>query len=81
MKGLINQKGIFESNEYSIMYREGEFGWIAARAKIVTNSAAVRDNVNRKIAGKNWMKTSDNKWMTDVVIEGVNQEKEKTIGT
>ena len=52
MKGLTNQKGIFESNEDSIMYCEGEFGWIAAKAKIVTNSAAVRDNVNKKIAGR-----------------------------
>ena len=61
------------------MHREGEFVWVAANPRVVTNSVAVRDNVNRKIEGKHWMKTLDNKWMIDVVVEGVNQEKEMKI--
>ena len=79
VQDVINQEGIFASNEYSIMYREGDFGWVVARAKVMTNSRVVRDNVNKKIAGRHWMKTLDNKWMVDVVVEGVNQEKEMTI--
>ena len=35
-----------ESKEYSVMYREGEFGWIMTQAKLVTNSAALRGSVN-----------------------------------
>jgi len=61
------------------MYREGEYGWRITSAKVVTNSAAVRDSVNRTIAGRCWIKSSDNKWMVDAVIEGVRQEKEMTI--
>jgi len=76
---LVNQDGIFVSKEYSIMYREGEFGWVVARAKIVTNSVAVRDNIDKAIAGRHWMKTLDNNWMVDAVAKGVNQEKEMTI--
>ena len=48
IQGLINQKGMLVSNEYSIMYCEGEFGWVATKAKVVTNSVAVRENVNKK---------------------------------
>ena len=54
---LVNQEGNFVSNEYSIMYREGDFGWVVAKAKVVTNSRAVRDNVNKKVAGRHWTKT------------------------
>ena len=68
---LINQEVILESREYSVMYREGEFGWVVAKAKVVTHSVAVWDNVNKKIAGRHCIKTLDNKWMVDVVVEGV----------
>ena len=78
---LVNQDGIFVSKEYSIMYREGEFGWVVARTKVVTNSIAVRDNIDKTIAGRHWMKTLDNKWMVDAVVEGVNQEKDDNHGT
>ena len=74
MKELVNRKGILESNEDSIMHREFDFGWVVARAKVVTNSVAVRDNINKKIAGRHWMKTLDNKWMIDVVTQGFHQE-------
>ena len=67
MSNLINQEGIVMSNPYSIMYREGAFGWVVAKARVVTNSKAVRDNIDSTIAGRHWMKTLDNKWMTDVV--------------
>ena len=76
---LSGQEGNFESNEYSIMYREGDFGWVVAKAKVVTNSIAVRDNINKRIAERHCVKTLDNKWMVDVVVEGINQEKEMTI--
>jgi hypothetical protein len=61
------------------MYREGAFGWIVSRAKVVTNSKAVRDNVDNAIAGKYWTKTLDNKWMMEAVEKGVKQEGEMTI--
>ena len=58
---LRNQKGMLESNEHWAMYSEGEYGWRIIGAKVVTNSAAVRDSVNRTIAGRCWIKSSDNK--------------------
>ena len=61
------------------MHCEGELGWVVAKAKVVTNRTAVRDNVNKRTAGRHWTKTLDNKWMVDVVVGGVNQEKETTI--
>ena len=83
---LVNQKGMLESNEYWVMYREGEFGWRIMGAKVVTNSVAGGwvgggggDSVNRTIAGRCWIKNVDNKWMRDAVAEGVRQEKEMTI--
>jgi hypothetical protein len=79
LQSLGNQEGIVESDEYSIMYREGEFGWVAAKAKVITNSMAIRDNINKRIAGRHWMKTLDNKWMVDSVVEGITLEKEMTI--
>jgi len=79
MRRMINQGGIFESNEYSIMYRESEFGWIMTKAKVVTNGVAVRDNVNQRLSGRCWMKIVDNKWMKDVVTAGIKKEKEMTI--
>jgi len=74
MRRISNQGGIFESNEYSIMYREGEFGWTITKAKVVTNSVAVRQNVNRRLAGRCCMKIVDNKWMKYVVAEGIRKE-------
>ena len=55
------RKGLLESNEYRVMYREGELGWRITGSKVVTNSAAVRDSVNRTIAGRCWVKSHDNK--------------------
>ena len=74
LQDLINQDGNFVSREYSIMYREGEFGWVVSRAKVVTNSKFVRDNIDSAIAGRHWRKTLDNKWMIDVVEKGIIQE-------
>jgi hypothetical protein len=79
MSNMINQEGIMVSNPYSIMYREGAFGWVVSKAKVVTSSKAVRDNVDNTIAGRHWMKSSDNKWMVYVVEKGVRQESEMTI--
>jgi len=79
IRRLINQEGISESNEYSVMYREGKFGWIMSRAKVVTNGVAVGGNVNIVIAGKSWMKIPDNKWTQEAVIQRVQKEKEITI--
>ena len=79
IRRLINQEGISESNEYSVMYREGKFGWIMSRAKVVTNGVAVGGNVNIIIAGKSWMKIPDNKWTQEAVIQRVQKEKEITI--
>jgi hypothetical protein len=73
MNNLINQEGIMVSNPYSIMYREGAFGWVVSKARVVTNSKAVRDNVDNTIAGRHWMKTTDNKWMVKTVEQGSNR--------
>ena len=69
MSNLIGQEWIMVSNPYSIMYREGAFGWVVSKARVVTNSKAVRDNVDNMIAGKHWMKTLDNGWMRDAVVK------------
>jgi hypothetical protein len=76
---LINQQGIEVSNPYSIMYREGNFGWVTVKVRAITNSIAVRDNLNKTIAGKCWMKTSDNRRIVEVVERAVKQESEMTI--
>ena len=76
---LINQEGIMVSNPYSIMYREGNVGWVTAKARVITNSAAVKNNVNKTIAGKYWTKTPDNRRMVEVVERAVKQESEMTI--
>ena len=76
---LITQEGIMVSNPYSIMYREGNFGWVMAKARIITNSVVVKDNVNKRIAGKYWMKTPDNRRMVEVVERAVKQQSEMTI--
>ena len=49
---LRNQSGMLESNEYRVMYPEGQYGWRIIGAMVVTNSAAVKDIVNRTIAGR-----------------------------
>ena len=61
---LTNQKGKFESNEYYVMYRDGEFGWIITKAKVLTNGVAVRDSISQTIAGRCWVKNPDNKRTT-----------------
>jgi hypothetical protein len=52
---------------------------VVAKARVVTNSKAVKDNVDNMIVGKHWRKTSDDKWMVDVVEKGIKQESEMTI--
>jgi len=79
MDNLICQEGIMVSNPYSIMSREGNFGWVMAKARVITNSVVVKDNINLTITGKHWTKTSNNKWMKDVVERAVKQEKDMTI--
>jgi hypothetical protein len=44
----MNQEGIMVSKEYSVMCREGEYGWVVARAMVISNSVAIRDNINWK---------------------------------
>ena len=61
------------------MYREGACGWVVTKARIVTNSMCIRDNIDNMIAGRHWMKTVDNKWMVDAVEKGIKQESEMTI--
>ena len=59
MRRISNQGGIFESNAYSTMYREGEFGWTITKAKVVTNSVVVRDNVSRNGIGPHVIDSTD----------------------
>ena len=79
VQGLVNRNGNFVSREYSIMYREGAFGWVLTKARVVTNSMCIRDSIDNTIAGRHWMKTLDNKWMVDAVEKGIKQESEMTI--
>ena len=76
---LMNEEGNFASQEYSMMSKKGEFGWTAAKARIVTNSSCIKDNVDKSITGKHWAKGADNKWLVDAVARGINREKEMTI--
>ena len=79
VQDLVNHGGTFVSKEYSVMHREGAFGWVMAKAKVVTNSECIRDNIDKTNAGRHWMKTPDSKWMVNAVEEGINQVKEMTI--
>ena len=76
---LVSRNGSFVSREYSIMYREGAFGWVVTKARVVTNSTCIRDNIDNMIAGRHWMKTLNNEWMMDSVEKGIKQESEMTI--
>ena len=75
----MNEEGNFLSKEYSAMSKKGEFGWKAVKARIITNSSCIRDNVDKAIAGKQGIRTPDNKWLVDTVTKGINQEKDMTI--
>ena len=37
------------------MYRDDEFDWIMAEAKVVTNSRALKDMMTEMIAGRYWI--------------------------
>ena len=50
-----------------------------AKSRVITNSAAIRDNIDRSNAKGYRMKRSDNKWLVNLATEGVKQEAEMTI--
>jgi len=79
IQDLVNQEGNFVSQEYSIMNKKGAFGWVATKAKIITNSRCVRDKIDKSLAGKHWIRTNDSKRLANAVAKGVNQEEEMTV--
>jgi hypothetical protein len=76
---LANQGGMFVSKECTVMHHEGEHGWVMAKFKVITNSAAIRDNIDKSNVKSCRMKRSDNKWLVNLATEGVKQEAEMTI--
>jgi hypothetical protein len=73
---LTKEEGNHVSQDYSTITKKGEFGWVAANTRIITNSSCIKDNVEKAISSRRGIRTPRNKWLIEAVEKGINQEKD-----
>ena len=76
---LTKQKGLWESKEYSAMYKDREFGWMAMKAIMLTNSRMASEKINQVFAENCWTKTKATTTIRRVVSQGIVDEREVSV--